>query len=211
MGSICSAAEALAAGAADQPALRERLLAGLVQQSHYIGRLTDDLLRLAAYEAGLTLQCAPVDLSTLGGTAAEALAARAAQQGVALQCQLPPAPLLVNADADRLLEVLFNLLDNALTYSPAGGTVRLVGEADLPRRVARLHVCDDGPGIPPEALAHLFERRWRGDYRRSAAGAHLGLGLNIAQAIIAAHGVALAAGNRPGGGADFHFTLPLAA
>jgi signal transduction histidine kinase len=108
-----------------------------------------------------------------------------------------------------MLEVFFNLLDNALTYSPAGGTVCLSGEVDHAGGLARFHVLDDGPGVPPEALAHLFERHWRGDYRRTAAGAHLGLGLNIAQAIIAAHGGVLAAANRPEAGADFHFALPL--
>ncbi|MCC6187485.1 MAG: HAMP domain-containing histidine kinase [Anaerolineales bacterium] len=211
MGSIRSATEALAAGAVEQPELRQRLLAGLVNQSQYIGRLADDLLRLAAYEGGLTLQPARVDLGALACTAVEAVTARAAQQAVAVECCMPAAALLVDADADRMLEVLFNLLDNALTYSPTGGTVRVSGEVNARDRAARIHVRDDGPGIPPEALAHLFERHWRGDYRRTAGSAHFGLGLNIARAIILAHGGALAAANRDGGGADFFFTLPLAA
>lgn len=212
MGSIQAAAEALAAGAVDQPELRERLLSGLVQQSQYLGRLADDLLRLAAYEGGgLSLRPAPVDLGALACTAAQAVAARAMRQAVRLDCRAPARPLIVRADADRMLEVLFNLLDNALTHSVAGGNVCLTAEEDPLDHVAWIHVLDDGPGLPPEALAGLFKRQGPGHYHLTASGAHLGLGLHIAQAIVAAHGGALSAANRPEGGADFHFGLPLAA
>jgi two-component system sensor histidine kinase BaeS len=211
MGSVQAAAEALAAGAVEQPELRDRLLSGLVQQSHYLGRLADDLLRLAAYEGGgLSLRLALVDLGALACTASQAVAARAMRQSVRLDCQAPAQPLLVRADADRMLEVLFNLVDNALTHSVAGGSVCVSAEADAAEGVARVHVLDDGPGLPPEALAGLLKRQGPSLYHRTTGGAHLGLGLHIAQAIVAAHGGLLAAANRPEGGADFHFALPLA-
>jgi len=143
--------------------------------------------------------------------AAAALAAAAAMRQVTVRvAALHPLPT-VSADADRVMELLFNLLDNALQYTPAGGQVELWAEAGGPGGGVIVHVRDTGPGIPPEILPHIFDRFRRGDLRRSGSGLNLGLGLNIAQAIVNAHGGRLRAANLPAGGADFYFDLPAAA
>ncbi len=212
LGSIQAAVEALATGAAEQPELRDRLTAGISAHIHYLRRLTDDLLRLAAYEGGgPVLKLAPTEAGPLLEQAAAALAAAAAMRQVTVRvAALHPLPT-VSADADRVMELLFNLLDNALQYTPAGGQVELWAEAGGPGGGVIVHVRDTGPGIPPEILPHIFDRFRRGDLRRSGSGLNLGLGLNIAQAIVNAHGGRLRAANLPAGGADFYFDLPAAA
>jgi signal transduction histidine kinase len=142
--------------------------------------------------------------------AAAGVAATAQARDVMVQVQAGADLPSVRADADRILEVLFNLLDNALQYTPDGGQVRLSAEPEGPGLGVAVHVCDSGPGLPPEVLPHIFDRFQRGDARRSGSGLNLGLGLSIAQAIVAAHGGRLAAANLPAGGADFYFTLPRA-
>ncbi len=215
LGSMRAAAEALQAGAVEDPELRARLLGGLVEHAQYLGRLNDDLLRLATYEGGgLILRCNAVDASALVAQAIQGVEARAQQHSITLTASQPASLPRVWADADRVLEVLFNLLDNALRYTPPGGEIYVSAEADSARRALWIHVCDTGPGIPADALPHLFERYWRGDYARIGARAggevNTGLGLSIVREIVKAHGGALAAANRPTGGADFSFSLPFA-
>lgn len=211
LGSIRAAAEALAAGAVDQPDLRPRLLNGLIEHAQYLGRLTDDLLRLAAYEGGgLVLRRIAVDAARLIEQACQGVEAKASANSVMLARNVSASLPHVWADPDRVLEILFNLLDNALRHTPTGGQIRVSVEADAPRRLLWIHICDSGPGIATEAAPHLFERYWRGDYRRSGAGVNMGLGLSIVREIVKAHGGAIAVVNLPGAGADFHFSLPFA-
>ncbi len=209
LGSIQAVAEALSAGAIEQPRLRERLLNGLIEHTQYLGRLTNDLLRLAAYEGGdLVLRQTAVDAEMLIRQAVRGVEVRAQHQAVKIAIELPASLPLMWADSDRVLEILFNLLDNALTYTPCGGQIRVWAESDSPHGLVRVHVCDSGPGIPTESLPHLFKRYWRGDYRRANANVNMGLGLNIVHEIIRAHGGAIAVANLPDG-PDFHFTLPI--
>jgi len=208
LGSIQAAAEALSAGAAERPELRERLLNGLVEQTRYLGRLTDDLLRLAAYESGLVLRRSVVDIGLLIRQAVRGVEVRAQMQAITITVDLPPRLPCVWADADRVLEILFNLLDNALTYTPQHGQIHLWAEADPAHSLVRVHVCDSGPGIPSETIPHLFERYWRGDYRRASAKVNMGLGLSIVHEIVKAHEGTVAIDNHAEG-ADFHFTLPM--
>ncbi|MFJ9129791.1 ATP-binding protein [Streptomyces sp. NPDC102340] len=146
--------------------------------------LVEDLLLLARLDAGRPLSYEPTDLSPL---VVDALSdARAADQDHAWRLELPDEPATVLADSPRLHQVLVNLLANARTHTPPGTTV-----------TARVHryghwVCldvqDDGPGIPPELLPHVFERFARGDSSRSRKAGSTGLGLAIVQAVAAAHG-----------------------
>jgi signal transduction histidine kinase len=110
------------------------------------------------------------------------------------------------ADRDRLRQVVANLLDNALKFTPEGGHVRLTTRDDGGR--ALLQVSDDGPGIPEPELAYVFERFYRGERARRTHGA--GLGLAIAQRLIEAHGGSIEAANAEHGGAVFTIRLPLA-
>ncbi|MDT0464524.1 sensor histidine kinase [Streptomyces gibsoniae] len=161
------------------------------------GRMTllvEDLLLLARLDAGRPLEFDQTDLVPLVvDTVSDA---RAAGRDHNWRLELPDEPALVLADAARLQQVLVNLLANARTHTPPGTTVTA--------RVARrghwlcVDVEDDGQGIPPDLLPHVFERFARGDSARSRATGSTGLGLAIVQAVAAAHGGAVTVDSVPG-------------
>ncbi|MEU7054441.1 HAMP domain-containing sensor histidine kinase [Streptomyces sp. NPDC046197] len=161
------------------------------------GRMTllvEDLLLLARLDAGRPLQFEHTDLVPLVvDTISDA---RAAGPDHVWRLDLPDAPALVSADAARLQQVLVNLLANARTHTPPGTTVT----ARVQRRGPWLcvDVADDGQGIPPELLPHVFERFARGDSARSRSTGSTGLGLAIVQAVVAAHGGAVTVDSVPG-------------
>lgn len=210
IGSMRAAAEALLSGAVDQPELCMRLLNGITTQAQYLSRLSDDLLRLATYEAGgLVLRRSSVSLSNLIEEALHGFEARALAHDICVKLDLPLSLPDVYVDGDRVLEILFNLLDNALSYTSAHGWIRVSARHDTWHGVVWVHVCDSGPGIPQDILPHVFERYWRGEYRRDTIGLHMGLGLSIAHEIVKAHGGKISATNCAEGGADFFFCLPV--
>ncbi|MGW0706455.1 sensor histidine kinase [Streptomyces sp. NPDC002643] len=161
------------------------------------GRMTllvEDLLLLARLDAGRPLQFEQTDLIPLVvDTVSDA---RAAGRNHQWRLDLPDMPALVSADAARLQQVLVNLLANARTHTPPGTTVT----ARVQRRGAWMcvDVEDDGQGIPPELLPHVFERFARGDSSRSRASGSTGLGLAIVQAVADAHGGAVTVDSVPG-------------
>ena len=118
-----------------------------------------------------------------------------------------PAELAIEADADRLRQVLANLLDNAVKYTPEGGRVTVNARREGEQVV--ITVSDTGVGIPPEELPQVWERLFRGDRSRSTPG--LGLGLSLVRAIVQAHGGSVTAESRPGEGARFSLHLPASA
>lgn len=120
----------------------------------------------------------------------------------------PARSLTVRASADRLTEVLENVLDNAVSFSPDGGRVRLDLSAHDGKAVATIR--DDGPGIPPQHLGRIFDRFFT--YRHGAQqvdGEHTGLGLAIVKTIVEGYGGSITATNHSGGGAEFEIRLPL--
>lgn len=119
----------------------------------------------------------------------------------------PEGTLVVRAVPDRLTQVFENLLDNALSFSPAEGTVRVAvsGEA----KAVLVIVADDGPGVPPEHLERIFARFFSYRPGGPSANGHAGLGLPIAKAIVEGCGGTIEAANRPEGGARFAVRLPL--
>jgi signal transduction histidine kinase len=125
---------------------------------------------------------------------------------VPVDLSLPARPLAVEASPERLAQVVENLLDNAVSFTAAGGRVHLAVEAA--GGAARLVVEDEGPGIAEEHLDRIFDRffTYRGDRRDR----HTGLGLAIVKAVVEGYGGSIRAGNRPEGGARFEVTLPLA-
>jgi signal transduction histidine kinase len=171
-----------------------------------LDRLRQDLLDVAAIEAGrLSMEPAEVDLAAVVDEAVAALAAVAAEKGVALSASVAPGLPRVRADRERVLQVLGNLCGNAVKFTPAGGSVTVRAEAaDGAVRVACV---DTGPGIALEDLPHVFDRFWQA---RSTRRAGAGLGLAIAHGIVEAHGGRISAESSPGQGSTFAFTLPVA-
>ncbi len=156
--------------------------------------LVEDLLLLARLDAGRDLATEEVDLATLVvDTVSDA---HVAGPGHRWRVDLPDTTVLVTGDAATLHQVLANLLANARTHTPEGTTATVRLRADGDRAV--LQVVDDGPGIPPPLLAHVFERFARGDSSRSRQAGSTGLGLAIVHAVVTAHEGTVAVASEPG-------------
>ncbi len=183
----------------------------LVDAAHRNGkrmlRLINDLLDLEKIEAGrMDLEIAPVGLSSLVAQALEGCEANARSRHVVLAFDEGDA-LVVEADADRVLQVLVNLIGNAIKFSPEGGTVRV--SAHLTEAGARVEVADMGPGIPEEFRSRIFQKFAQARTRSSGRKEGSGLGLAISQAIAEAHGGAIGFDTEVGRGSTFWFEIPL--
>lgn len=179
-------------------------------ETERLNRLVDDLQELSRVESGaFTLDRAPVSLPELAGTAHKRLERAFAAKGVTLALDLPAGLPSLRADTDRLLQVLTNLLNNALQYTPPGGRVTLSVAARRGDVVFR--VADTGVGIPAEHLPHLFDRFYRLDKSRSRqSGGGSGVGLTICKVLVEAHGGRIWAESAgEGQGSAFLFTLPI--
>ena len=180
----------------------------LHEETLLLSRLVDDLQQLSLAEAGaLRLERAAVAPADLIDQAVAALRPAAIEAGVALEAETPPLPD-VEADPERIAQVLRNLLTNALQHTPAGGRVTV-----LSRRAGEqveIAVRDTGRGIPAEHLPLVFERFHRVDPSRSRATGGAGLGLAIVRRLVEAHGGAVRAESEEGKGSTFSFTLPIA-
>jgi two-component system sensor histidine kinase BaeS len=181
-----------------------------------LSRLVADLRTLSLAEEGrLTLQLTPIRLQPLLQRSVEAFSARASQAGVELKLVTAPDDLTAQLDSDRIVQVIGNLLDNAIRYATPG-TVELGADIDRGTNDVgeiRVWVRDHGPGLAEEELEQVFERFYRGDPSRSRSSqdrseSSSGLGLAIARAIVEAHGGILEAQNHPEGGAVFTLRLP---
>jgi signal transduction histidine kinase len=171
-----------------------------------LGRLVSDLLDMHQMEWGrVKMYPEPVEASELASHALASLQLEAARLDVDLR--MAPFRAWVQADGDRIVQLLTNLIGNALKYSPPGGTVTVGARAEGARLT--VSVADEGRGVPEDALEHIFERfvQVRPVEARVRGGA--GLGLAICRSIIERHGGRIWAENRPEGGSVFHFTLPL--
>ena len=174
-----------------------------------LNRLVEDLQELSRVESGaLNLQIEPVSLPELAGTVVKRLQAAYASKGVTLETDLPADLPSVRADTGRLLQVLTNLLNNALQYTLAGGRVTLSAQSH--DHEVQVCVADTGIGIPPEHLPFIFDRFYRVDPSRSRQAGGSGIGLTITKHIIEAHGGRIRA-ESPGEnqGTTFTFTLPV--
>lgn len=194
--------QAIAAGLVPAQEDRERYGRIVYEESVRLGRLVDDLMDMAQIDEGqLAMDRVPLDLRVPVEQAAATVRPQAEAKGVTLRVELAaglPQPL---ADGGRIQQVVFNLLDNGLRYTPEGGTLTVSAVAE--GRWVTVRVRDTGPGIDPEALPLIFERF----ERRHSSGR--GLGLAIVRSIVKAHGGEVGVENRPGEGATFWFRLPL--
>ncbi|MDW8325482.1 MAG: ATP-binding protein [Anaerolineales bacterium] len=170
--------------------------------------LVGDLRTLSQADAGeLKLNLEPVSPAELLEQTQAAFAHQAEQKGVALRVEAERNLPAVNGDEIRLLQVLSNLVSNALRYTPAGGQIVLSATMNGDRQVA-LSVRDTGPGIAPEDLPFIFNRFYRADKARAGEGGESGLGLAIAKALAEAHGGALTVQSVLGQGSTFTLQLP---
>jgi len=179
-------------------------LADCIEETDRLLHVMNALLDISAAEGGaLRLSRSRVDLRSLAERAADLYREVAEEKAIELRLDLASA-VEVEADAVRLGQVVNNLLDNALKYTPPGGHVTL--SARLGPSSAELTVSDDGPGVPQAEREAIFRRLYRGDASRSQQG--LGLGLSLAKAVVESHGGTVSVGDAPGGGARFTVSLP---
>jgi signal transduction histidine kinase len=179
----------------------------MLEQSDRLTRLVDQLLDLSQLESGdVPLRREAVDVDALVTRVASEI--EVAGAGVELRRRIPEILPPVDADPERIHQVLFNLVDNAVRFTPEGGTVEI--RATLDRASVRIEVSDTGVGIAPEHLPRLFERFYRVDPARSRGEGGTGIGLAIARSVVEAHGGQLRAESEPGHGSRFWFELPVA-
>jgi heavy metal sensor kinase len=196
------------------PNLPQDTLATLEETLQEIKRMTDlvdALLTLARADEGIApLHREPVDLRAIVEETRETAELLAEQAGVEIEVVTPPEPLILEADGQRIRQLVLNLLTNAVKYTPPGGRVGVhLGQDD---GGVTLTVADTGIGIAPGDLPHIFDRFWRADAARTRTGGRpgAGLGLAICKWIAEAHGGRIDVTSRPGRGTNFAVTFPRA-
>lgn len=206
---IKSAAETLIDGGREDARITTRFLDIIDKNASRLTFLIDDLLLLARLDSGrVELDIRSIALGELVRDAVEDASLLAQGKGVTLTNEIP-AELTAFADAQRIRQVLANLIDNAIKYGRTAGHVTISGRA-RPDRTIEISVRDDGPGIPIEAKERVFERFYRVDKARSREQGGTGLGLAIVKNVVQAHGGDVRVESAPGRGAEFAFTLPAA-
>jgi signal transduction histidine kinase len=208
--SIKGLVETLRDGAVDDPTVRDKFLTSVEGETDRLIRLVNDLLILSRADAqALNLEHEQVDLSEIVQSTLEKLSPQLEARGLDLEVELPARPVIIQAEPDRIEQILIILLDNALKHTPAGGEIRVAGApmevstsgisspefiatGSVPPHAegkwALLSVSDSGEGIPAEDLPHVFERFYRADHSRARDRGGSGLGLSIARALIDAYG-----------------------
>lgn len=202
-------AETLLSGALEDKDNNRRFVEIIGNHAARLSRLSTDLLRLSQIEAGkMNADSQPIDLKHLVESGVETAKAAAAQKTLMVTTlDLPPNLPRVRGDANLLSEVLRNLLDNAIQYTPAGGRVEV--SAAIDSGFAVVTVSDTGIGIPQSDQPRIFERFYRVDAARSREVGGTGLGLSIAKHIVEAHGGKIWVESTVGSGSSFHFAVPL--
>jgi signal transduction histidine kinase len=177
------------------------------EETERLARLVEDLRTLTRADAGeLALSRRPIDVGDLVARALAAYLPQAAAKDTALKAEIEPGLEPIELDPDRMLQVLNNLLANALFHAPAGG--RIVIRGTMTSSGIRLIVQDSGPGFPPEDVGRVFDRFYRSDNARRREDGGSGLGLTIARSIVEAHGGTIEAQNTHGEGAAIIIELP---
>lgn len=192
-------------GAAEDPEMRQEIIHDMEVEASRMSRMLSDLLLLAQADAGIQLRKEPVELDTLlleVYRQALLMAEGKVEVHIGREDQAQ-----VMGDADRLRQLLLNLVENAIKYTPPGGQVTL--SLDREPGWVRISVADTGIGIAPEDLPHIFERFYRADKARSRAQGGTGLGLSIAQWIAEAHGGQITVQSKLGEGSTFTLWLPM--
>ncbi len=199
-------AEALDAGRVDEDRM-PRVAAVLHAQAQRLARLVEDLMLLSRLEAReFTMRYEPVDLKAHLAEAIDVLVAKAEPLDIAVESDLAELPV-GETDPDRISQIVGNLFDNALRYAPEGGTVR-VSLARPEEHTARISVSDNGPGIDPEDLPHVFERLYVAQRYQAVRPEGSGLGLAIVAQLVDALGGTVQVESELGNGTTVHVTIP---
>lgn len=212
LASIQGYTETLLDGAVDDPAYNVRFLNIIRQNAERLGRLTADLLTLSRIELKTQkFQFASYYVNSLIHDSVDSMRPMMEKKNLQLELELAPDPVEVFCDAEAVHQILSNLLDNAMKYTPADGRVgvRAVTVPGSRGDMVRITVSDSGIGIPKDDLPRLFERFYRVDKARSRALGGTGLGLAIVKHLVRAQGGEVTVDSELGKGSAFSFTLPM--
>jgi signal transduction histidine kinase len=191
----------------DDPEAVRRHVRSIRLAADRMKHLVDQILDADQIDAGrLRLNVGSCDVGGLLRTAVDVLAVAGVHAQVMLRVETPEPPLVVRADKERVLQILTNLITNALKFTAAGGAI--VVRARESARAVELSVEDSGSGIPSDQLAHLFDRYWQAKRSATSRASGVGLGLYICKRLVDAHRGRIWVDSRPGKGSCFHFTLP---
>jgi signal transduction histidine kinase len=180
----------------------------ILDNTRHVVRLLNDLLDLARSDAGrLTIEPVPAEVAALVEEATRTMRGQVVVRNQTLSEAIEPGLPLVNADRDRIRQVLMNLLTNASEYCPEGAAIQV--SAVSAGTEVEIAVSDNGPGIPPDQLEHIFERFTRGDAGMTQRVGGTGLGLAISKSLVDLHGGTITAASIVGQGATFRFRLPV--
>ncbi|MBX3049447.1 MAG: PAS domain-containing protein [Anaerolineales bacterium] len=204
--SLKALTESLRAGALEEPEMARRFLGHIETEVDALSELVSELLELARIESKqVPLQLQPTDSAAVVQRSLERLRLQAERAGVQLEADLDAGVAQVMADASRLEQVLVNLIQNAIKFTPKGGRISLaLGRGD---GVMEFSVTDSGVGISAEDQPRIFERFYKTDPARNKTGT--GLGLAIAKHVVEAHGGRIGVESQEGKGSRFYFTIPL--
>lgn len=209
LASLQALTETLRDGAMDDPAAAPRFLDQIETEVDSLAQMVRELLELSRIESGqVPFRFQPVAVSETILTPVERLQPLAARSQIALVVDIPPRLPPVYADAERIHQVVTNLVHNALKFSPAGGSVKISAVAAQDTRKVTFSVVDTGVGVPAEDTDRIFERFYKTD--RARAGGGTGLGLAIAKHIVLAHNGRIWVDSIENRGSTFSFTLSVA-
>jgi len=206
LASLKALTETLQEGALEDPTAARRFLGRIETEVDALTQMATELLELTRIESGqVPLELKAVDPSKVLNLASDRMRAQAERAGLSLSVEVSPPVPLIQADAQRLEQVLVNLIHNAVKFTRPGGAVVLSASAE--GDFVRFAVRDTGAGIPEDDLERIFERFYKADRARSGGGT--GLGLSIARHIVEAHGGKIWAESAEGRGSTFMFTIPI--
>jgi len=184
------------------------MIGSMLEEVQRLTDIVEGLVALSRLDAGeAKMEWVQVDLAELTATTADQMNLLAEDKDISVQCA-PAQKVLVEGDRSRLKQVVVNLLDNAIKYTPGGGSIEL--NVSRQNGHAVLDVTDSGMGIPPDAVPHVFDRFFRVDKARSRNEGGAGIGLSIVKSICTAHGADVEVESTVGKGSRFRVKLPLA-
>lgn len=210
LSSIKAYVELLVDGEATDEKTRAEFYQIIQSETDRLSRLIDNILNISRIEAGITrVNKKPVSLTGILKEVLEVALPPAKEKNITLVDQIAPSFFQIDADRDMIYQASLNLVSNAIKYTPPGGTVKVSVDVDESTSQARVNVADTGVGIPPEAMAHLFEKFYRVEQNKAMAKG-TGLGLNLTRQIIeTVHKGKIHVSSEVGKGSTFGFELPI--